>query len=83
MTIKDCPVCGGIHYGSNVCPFIEAPCVVCGDMTIMACSDCAIDSCGKTSVHVCKKSKCRDQHEPTHAPAPSFWRWRRSAVDER
>ena len=71
MTIINCRNCGGDHHGSNVCPFIEAPCVVCGDMTIMACSDCAIDSGGKTSVHVCMKEKCRKRHETTHAPKPS------------
>ncbi len=63
MTILDCPKCGGTHYGSHECPFTLAPCVVCGDETIMACSDCAIDSGGKTSVHVCRKSECRDAHE--------------------
>ena len=63
MTITDCPKCGGTHYGSHVCPYIEAPCVVCGDQTVMACSDCAIDSGGKVSVHVCRKRICRDRHE--------------------
>lgn len=63
MTIRDCPTCGGTHFGSHKCPFIEAPCVVCGEMTIMACSDCAIDSGGKERVHVCGKSTCRDAHE--------------------
>lgn len=41
------------------------PCVVCGDLTVMACSDCAIDSGGKTSVHVCTKSACMTWHERT------------------
>src|ERR1700688_795371 len=66
MTIQNCSICGGMHFGSNECPFIESPCVVCGDMTIMACSDCAIESGGKQSVHVCKKTECRHEHE--------FWR---------
>lgn len=63
MTITDCPQCGGTHYGSHSCPFIDAPCVVCGDATVMACSDCAIDSGGKQSVHVCGKRECRERHE--------------------
>lgn len=46
MVIRNCPNCGGEHWGSTKCPYIEAPCVVCGDMTVMACSDCAIDSGG-------------------------------------
>lgn len=72
MTIKMCPCCGGDHYGSNKCPFIEAPCVVCGDMTVMACSDCAINSGGRESVHVCVKPECRDRHEAIiHASAPA------------
>lgn len=61
--IRDCPKCGGTHFGSYECPYISAPCIVCGDSTILACSDCAIDSGGKKSVHVCKKSECRDAHE--------------------
>lgn len=61
MGIENCPNCGGTHIGSNKCPFTKAPCVICGDPTIMACSDCAIET-GK-SVHVCVKSKCRDTHE--------------------
>ena len=24
MTIKNCPKCGGVHTGSNECPFTEA-----------------------------------------------------------
>jgi hypothetical protein len=63
MTIQNCPTCGGTHFGSNVCPFIPAPCAICGDETILACSDCAIDSGGKRSVHVCQKSECRKLHE--------------------
>lgn len=63
MTILDCPKCGGIHYGSHECPYTSAPCVVCGEQTVMACSDCAIDSGGKVSVHVCARSECRDTHE--------------------
>jgi hypothetical protein len=63
MIIRSCPTCGGAHYGSLKCPCIEAPCVVCGDPTILACSDCAIDSGGRGSVHVCSKTACRDKHE--------------------
>lgn len=63
MTIKDCPNCGGDH-GSNVCPYTNEACVVCGTMTILACSDCAIET-GR-SVHVCAKSDCRDAHEMQH-----------------
>ena len=63
MTIHNCPKCGGTHYGSLECPFKFAPCVVCGDETMLACSDCAIDGAGETSVHVCKKPECRDAHE--------------------
>lgn len=72
MTIKDCPNCGGTHYGSMKCPYIEAPCIVCGDGTILACSDCAINSGGKSSVHVCKKPKCRKAHDKIHAESGSF-----------
>lgn len=69
MTIENCAHCGGTHIGSNKCPFIEEPCVICGDATVMACSDCAIDSWGRNSVHVCKKRECRERHEITaHAP---------------
>ena len=68
MTIKNCPLCGGDHWGSNKCPFIEAPCVICGEMTVMACSDCAINSGGRESVHVCAKTVCRDQHEKAVHP---------------
>ncbi len=66
MTIKDCPICGGTHYGSHKCPYTLAPCCVCGDDTIWACSDCGINSAGKQSVHVCGKSECRDTHEQIH-----------------
>jgi hypothetical protein len=66
MTIKNCSNCGGDHWGSTKCPYINSPCVVCGDGTILACSDCAID--GRGSVHVCKKSECRDQHESAVHP---------------
>lgn len=63
MTIENCSVCGGTHTGSNKCPFISEPCVVCGTATILACSDCAIDSWGKNPVHICDNPKCRDEHE--------------------
>lgn len=61
MTIKDCPNCGGTHFGTFECPFTSAPCVVCSAPTVMACSDCAIE--GKGSVHICARSECRDEHE--------------------
>lgn len=61
MAIENCPTCGGTHFGSYKCPFTAAPCVICGDLTILACSDCAIDT-GK-SVHVCNRTACRDEHE--------------------
>lgn len=70
MTIKNCPTCGGDHYGSYRCPFIEAPCVVCGDMTVLACSDCAIESAGRNHVHVCAKATCRDEHERLNPQHP-------------
>jgi hypothetical protein len=60
MTIKNCPKCGGDHYGSFECPFILAPCIICGIDTILACADCAIEG---RSVHVCEKSECRNTHE--------------------
>jgi hypothetical protein len=66
MTIRNCPNCGGDHFGSNKCPYIKAPCVICGTSTILACSDCAIDSGGKNSVHVCNKTECRNEHEKLH-----------------
>jgi len=59
----NCHVCGGEHWGSYKCPYIEAPCVVCGTPTIVACADCGINSGGKESVHVCDKSECRHTHE--------------------
>ena len=72
MTIKDCPTCGGTHYGVIKCPYILAPCVICGAPTIYACSDCAIDAAGRASVHVCSQSGCMDAHEAqAHAPAGS------------
>ena len=70
MNIQNCPNCGGMHFGSHECPFITAPCIVCGTQTILACSDCAIDSGGQTSVHVCVNPACRDEHEKLHADAP-------------
>jgi hypothetical protein len=66
MTIRNCPNCGGDHFGSNKCPYRSAPCVICGADTILACSDCAIDSAGENSVHVCSRPECRDAHEKKH-----------------
>jgi len=59
MVIKNCPKCGENHE-TEKCPYVFAPCVICGSTTFLACADCAID--GK-SVHVCNKGSCRDQHE--------------------
>lgn len=61
MIVQNCAKCGGTHIGSYDCPFTLAPCVVCGDETILACSDCAIEL--NKSVHVCRKAECRDLHE--------------------
>lgn len=66
MDIRNCPNCGGDHYGSIKCPYIKAPCVVCGDGTVTACADCAIERRG--SVHVCSKTECRDRHEAEFHP---------------
>lgn len=66
MTIRDCLNCGGTHFGSNKCPYLFAPCVVCGRETEMACADCAIDSGGKSKPHVCDRVECRDVHERDH-----------------
>lgn len=65
---KPCANCGGQHFGSpkGYCPYINAPCVVCGDQTIYACSDCAIDSGGERSVHVCERAECQRTHEVKH-----------------
>lgn len=63
MTIQNCQKCGGTHFGSYECPYITAPCVVCGANTVLACSDCAIDSGGRESVHVCDNRECRNRHE--------------------
>lgn len=70
MTIISCPSCGGDHFGSNKCPFIELPCSVCGNMTVLACSDCAIESGGTRPVHVCAHSQCRDEHERLNPQHP-------------
>jgi hypothetical protein len=70
MSIFNCRNCGGTHYGSNKCPYINAPCVVCGDPTILACADCSIESGGKISVHVCSKGECRDAHEAANPQHP-------------
>jgi hypothetical protein len=66
MTIKDCPHCGGTHYGSIRCPQTSYPCSVCGDPTALACSDCAIDSGGNKTVHICGKKECRLEHDKVH-----------------
>lgn len=63
MTILNCPKCGGTHYGSVECPYISAPCVICGKETILACADCGIDSAGKVTVHICGNVACMRQHE--------------------
>jgi len=60
---QSCPNCGGIHFGTRFdnCPFIKAPCEICGTPTIYACSDCKIDT--GVSVHVCEKTFCQTQHD--------------------
>ena len=58
--IKNCPKCGEDHINLEECPYIFAPCVICGKSTMLACSNCAID--GK-SIHVCNQSSCRGIHE--------------------
>ena len=73
MTIRNCPHCGGDHFGSYLCPFIEAACVVCGDLTVLACSDCAIESGGRKSVHVCAKPSCQDEHERLNPQHPGHF----------
>lgn len=66
MTILNCPICKGNHFGSIKCPFILKPCIICKVETILACSDCAINSGGKLSIHICENSKCRKEHEINH-----------------
>jgi hypothetical protein len=70
MTITNCLRCGGTHFGSNECPYIELPCVVCGKPTIMACADCSIENGGAKSVHVCADPKCRGEHERLNPQHP-------------
>ena len=69
MSIIGCANCGGTHYGSNECPYLEKnmgePCVVCGARTSYCCSDCAID--GKGKVYICELDTCRDTHQRDHA----------------
>jgi hypothetical protein len=72
MTIRNCPICGGDHFGFNKCPYIEKPCSVCGEPTILACSDCAIESGGTKTVHVCKRLECRDKHEKDNPQHPKM-----------
>lgn len=72
MTIRDCPNCGGTHFGSSKCPYIAELCVICGDETVLVCSDCAIDSHGTISVHVCSKPGCREVHETALHPNPNL-----------
>lgn len=68
MSIIGCANCGGTHYGSNECPYLEKnmgePCTVCGERTSYCCSDCAIDGAGK--VYVCITDACRAEHEKKH-----------------
>lgn len=68
MSIIGCANCGGTHYGSNECPYLEKnmgePCVVCKERTSYCCSDCAIDGTGK--VYVCIAEACRSEHEKKH-----------------
>ena len=70
MTIENWDNCCGTHFGSNECPYIFAPCIICGAETIYACSDCAINSRGKQTVHVCGRAECQNKHErETHNPS--------------
>lgn len=69
--IENCGNCGGTHYGSGDCPYLEKnmgePCTVCAERTSYCCSDCAIDGAGK--VYVCINDACRSAHEQKH-PKP-------------
>lgn len=59
-----CKDCGGQHYGTFKCPYLErtGPCEICATETVYACSDCAIDFKGRV-VRVCTNPDCRDKHE--------------------
>ncbi len=61
-----------MHFGSHKCPFIEEPCSVCGEPTVLACSDCAIETGGKNPVHVCYRVVCRDEHERRNPQHPKI-----------
>lgn len=65
----NCSTCGGVHFGSYRCPYIESPCSVCGEATVFACADCGIHYGGAKSIHVCNKFACRDKHEQTDCKA--------------
>lgn len=69
--IENCENCGGTHYGSVDCPYLEKnmgePCVVCAERTSYCCSDCGIDGAGK--VYICIADACRTEHEKKHKPA--------------
>lgn len=71
MSIIGCANCGGTHYGSNECPYLEKnmgePCAVCGERTSYCCADCGID--GKGKVYLCVTDACRAAHEKTHPGA--------------
>lgn len=66
--VENCGNCGGTHYGSVDCPYLEKnmgePCIACGDLTSYCCSDCALDGAGK--VYVCTDDDCRALHERKH-----------------
>jgi len=68
MTITNCENCGGTHYGSIDCPYLEKnmgePCVICTVRTSYCCADCRIDGAGK--VYVCVSDICRREHEKKH-----------------
>lgn len=61
---QTCKDCGGLHFGSGRCPYLErtGPCAICETETVYACSDCAIDFKGRV-VRVCTNPDCRDKHE--------------------
>lgn len=68
--VENCPNCGGTHFGSIDCPYLEKnmgePCEVCGERTNYCCADCRIDGAGK--VYVCFRDACRTAHEVKHKP---------------
>ena len=58
---EPCKDCGGLHFGSARCPYLErtGPCEICDTDTVYACSDCAIDFKGRV-VRVCTNPNFAD-----------------------